>query len=134
MSGYSFSLPGWTDGEGAQVWSAASRVSRDLRWAELGETLGSPDPRTAWATPAPATEVAQEPKPAQVPHQPSHPPLTPGQAAAAERLTGVSRARAARARSTTTSTRRTGTTRATGPNSQPPRPPEPPQPRRGRGL
>ncbi|MFG2768944.1 relaxase/mobilization nuclease domain-containing protein [Streptomyces sp. NPDC048350] len=135
MSGYSFSLPGWMDAEGGQVWAAASRVSRELRWSELGETLGNPDPRTTEATPAPAPEAAQEPEPARVPAQPNHPPLTSAQAAPSPWLVGLGRrARAARAPSTTTSTRRTSTTRTAGPDGQPYRPPEPPQPGRDQEM
>ena len=62
MSGYSFSLPGWTDSEGGQVWSAASRVARDLRWADLGQTLGQPDPRVAYAVPAQSASAETEPR------------------------------------------------------------------------
>ncbi|MGW2866439.1 hypothetical protein ACWDD4_42455, partial [Streptomyces sp. NPDC001205] len=40
MNGYSFTLPGWTDPAGEQVWVTASKVARDLRWAELGRVLG----------------------------------------------------------------------------------------------
>ncbi|MGW2204814.1 relaxase/mobilization nuclease domain-containing protein [Streptomyces sp. NPDC001774] len=76
MSGYSFSLPGWTDGEGAQVWAAASKVSRELRWDELRSTLDNPDLRTAPATPAPATEPAREPQPARVPEPAREPQPT----------------------------------------------------------
>ncbi|MFE0606624.1 relaxase/mobilization nuclease domain-containing protein [Streptomyces sp. NPDC058892] len=56
MNGYSFTLAGWTDGTGAQVWVPASKVGKDLRWAALGPVLGDgpatpriPDPRAAIA-------------------------------------------------------------------------------------
>ncbi|MEU8030683.1 hypothetical protein AB0C13_18865 [Streptomyces sp. NPDC049099] len=56
MAGYSFSLPSWTDSEGGQIWSSASRLARDLRWTQLNSDLGQPDPRIAWAKPARAPE------------------------------------------------------------------------------
>lgn len=111
MSGYSFTLPGWTDGRGDQVWAAASKVSRDLRWAQLGPVLGTPDPRTQWRLPAQQRQEVEAAKPQ------AGPPSRRDVSAAA-----------ARSRSTTT-TRRTSPARPTGPDGQPYRP-EPPQPRR----
>ncbi|MEU5138086.1 relaxase/mobilization nuclease domain-containing protein, partial [Streptomyces californicus] len=40
MNGYSFTLEGWTDGSGQEVWVAASKVARDLRWAQLKDVIG----------------------------------------------------------------------------------------------
>ncbi|MFI1532779.1 relaxase/mobilization nuclease domain-containing protein [Streptomyces griseus] len=40
MNGYSFTLEGWTDGSGEQVWVAASKVARELRWAQLKTVIG----------------------------------------------------------------------------------------------
>lgn len=62
MNGYSFTLAGWVDGADEQVWVAASKVAKDLRWAALAPVLGDasaatpriPDPRTEVAVPAPA--------------------------------------------------------------------------------
>ncbi|MFF4005615.1 relaxase/mobilization nuclease domain-containing protein [Streptomyces californicus] len=48
MNGYSFTLEGWTDGSGEQVWVAASKVARDLRWAQLKTVIGD-DPDFAVA-------------------------------------------------------------------------------------
>lgn len=67
MNGYSFTLAGWTDGADEPVWVAASRVARDLRWAQLHQVLGDgparpqiPDPRIAFAAQAgPAETVLQ---------------------------------------------------------------------------
>jgi hypothetical protein len=112
MNGYSFSVPGWVDADGAQVWSAASRVSRDLRWAQLRETLGTPDPRIAYAMPARQTTAAPAAQAA---------PLT-----ARERM-------AAAARSTSTTTRSKGPKRPAPSPTAAPRLPVPPQPRRGIG-
>ncbi len=39
MNGYSFSLPEWKDAAGEQIWIAASKVSRELRWKELSRDL-----------------------------------------------------------------------------------------------
>src|SRR5579872_6332580 len=39
MHGYSFSRPGWTDATGEQVWLAASKVGKELRWAQLGPDI-----------------------------------------------------------------------------------------------
>lgn len=65
MSGYSFTLEGWTDADGAQIWVPASKVAKDLRWAELHPVLGDdpvkptiPDPRTELALAAAATSTA----------------------------------------------------------------------------
>ncbi|MFD8417540.1 relaxase/mobilization nuclease domain-containing protein [Streptomyces sp. NPDC059650] len=60
MNGYSFTLAGWVDGADEQVWVAASKVAKDLRWAQLHQVLGDgpaatpriPDPRIAFAAPA----------------------------------------------------------------------------------
>ncbi|MFC7968790.1 relaxase/mobilization nuclease domain-containing protein [Streptomyces cinereoruber] len=136
MSGYSFSLPGWVDAAGTPVWSTASKVSRDLSWGQLRSVLGSPDPRTAWATPARVVEAAVE-APAPVDVAAPAPALSVEQAAAADRIAQDSRARAARAVSTSaarsrSTTRRTSPPRTPGPAAQPYRPPEPPQPRQGR--
>ncbi|MCX5278427.1 relaxase/mobilization nuclease domain-containing protein [Streptomyces virginiae] len=64
MNGYSFTLAGWTDGTDAQVWVPASKVAKDLRWAELHQVLGDgpatpriPDPRIDFAV-APAAAPA----------------------------------------------------------------------------
>ena len=133
MSGYSFSLPGWTDKEGGQVWSAASRVARDLRWADLGRTLGQPDPRVTWAAPAQSADATATSQPPPVNQESQaaavgartlpRPPQnagTPGVAAAA-----------ARSRSTTRTTR-------PKPGQQPPgrpagTPAVPPQQQPGQG-
>nr|AAN76286.1 unknown [Streptomyces sp. EN27] len=40
MNGYSFTLEGWTDGSGEQVWVGASKVARELRWAQLKTVIG----------------------------------------------------------------------------------------------
>jgi hypothetical protein len=112
MNGYSFSVPGWVDADGAQVWSAASRVSRDLRWAQLRETLGTPDPRIAYAMPARQTTAVPAAQAA---------PLT-----ARERM-------AAAARATSTTTRSKGPKRPAPSPTAAARLPVPPQPRRGIG-
>lgn len=64
MSGYSFTLAGWTDGDDAEVWVAASKVAKDLRWADLGKVLGDgpatpkvPDPRAELVAAARATST-----------------------------------------------------------------------------
>ncbi|WP_327419703.1 relaxase/mobilization nuclease domain-containing protein [Streptomyces sp. NBC_01233] len=64
MNGYSFTLAGWVDGSDEPVWVAASKVARDLRWADLGPVLGDgpatpriPDPRIEFAV-APAAAPA----------------------------------------------------------------------------
>lgn len=64
MNGYSFTLAGWTDGSGAQVWVPASKVAKDLRWAQLHQVLGDgpaapsiPDPRAAIVAAARATST-----------------------------------------------------------------------------
>jgi hypothetical protein len=36
MHGYSFSRQGWVDQDGEQVWVPASKVGKELRWAQLG--------------------------------------------------------------------------------------------------
>ncbi|WP_055526617.1 relaxase/mobilization nuclease domain-containing protein [Streptomyces graminilatus] len=47
MNGYSFTLDGLVDGDGAQVWFPASKVAKDLRWAALHQVLGDgPAPTT----------------------------------------------------------------------------------------
>ncbi|MEU9110018.1 relaxase/mobilization nuclease domain-containing protein [Streptomyces xanthophaeus] len=120
MSGYSFSLPGWRDAGGEQVWAAASRVSRDLRWSQLGETLGQPDPRAQWMLPVQrqAAETVAAPAPAVADRR---------QVAAA----------AARSKSTTTSgtppRRPPGWSAGTVPGAAPYRPNQQPGPHRGRG-
>lgn len=40
MNGYAFTLEGWTDGSGQQVWVGASKVARELRWAQLKTVIG----------------------------------------------------------------------------------------------
>ncbi|MGV4930284.1 relaxase/mobilization nuclease domain-containing protein [Streptomyces sp. HJ7] len=73
MNGYSFTLPGWTDGDGAEVWVTASKVAKDLRWAELHQVLGD-GPTAARAAaaaltspsrhvPAPAAEAVEAVEP-----------------------------------------------------------------------
>ncbi|WKV76615.1 relaxase/mobilization nuclease domain-containing protein (plasmid) [Streptomyces sp. PCS3-D2] len=64
MSGYSFTLAGWTDSTDAPVWVAASKVAKDLRWADLGKVLGDgpatptvPDPRAELVAAARATST-----------------------------------------------------------------------------
>ncbi|WP_327310125.1 relaxase/mobilization nuclease domain-containing protein (plasmid) [Streptomyces sp. NBC_01298] len=74
MNGYSFTLAGWVDGSDEPVWVAASKVARDLRWADLGPVLGDgpaatpriPDPRIEFAVapaaaPAPSTGLQNGP-------------------------------------------------------------------------
>ena len=39
MYGYSFSSPGWVARDGEQVWLPASKVGKELRWAQLGHDL-----------------------------------------------------------------------------------------------
>ncbi|WP_420082948.1 relaxase/mobilization nuclease domain-containing protein (plasmid) [Streptomyces sp. JL4002] len=125
MSGYSFSLPGWTDGEGEQVWAAASRVSRDLRWAQLDTVLGRPDPRIAYALPRPEQAAAVDQAP-EVEAAPSRElPFLPGVSAAA-----------ARSRSTTAGPPRRppGWSAGTAPGAAPHRPGQQPGgPGRGQG-
>ncbi|MFE3776132.1 relaxase/mobilization nuclease domain-containing protein [Streptomyces sp. NPDC059122] len=59
MNGYSFTLPGWTDGAGAQVWVTASKVAKDLRWAELHRVLGDgPAPTATPVVPMSRVEAA----------------------------------------------------------------------------
>ncbi|NED04821.1 relaxase/mobilization nuclease domain-containing protein [Streptomyces sp. SID6648] len=126
MAGYSFSLPGWTDADGGQVWSAASKVARDLRWSELGAALSQPDPRAAWALP-PKVPAAARPVEA---------------SATAQAVTGASDPRptsrvvsAAAARSkSTTRTRTTQPPRQPGSSAGAPAvPPQSQQHGRGRG-
>ncbi|MFB9594029.1 relaxase/mobilization nuclease domain-containing protein [Streptomyces racemochromogenes] len=71
MSGYSFTVDGWTDGTGQQVWVAASKVARDLRWAELGPAIAEPpradipDPRIEMVAPtvtAPVQPAIPDPR------------------------------------------------------------------------
>ncbi|MEU8765007.1 relaxase/mobilization nuclease domain-containing protein [Streptomyces sp. NPDC048659] len=64
MNGYSFTLAGWVDGDGAPVWVAASKVAKELRWADLGKVLGDgpatptvPDPRAELVAAARATST-----------------------------------------------------------------------------
>ncbi|MFZ3500666.1 relaxase/mobilization nuclease domain-containing protein [Streptomyces sp. 5.8] len=45
MNGYSFTLEGWTDPSDAQVWVPASKVARDLRWADLRPVIEAPTPK-----------------------------------------------------------------------------------------
>ncbi|MFD8756066.1 relaxase/mobilization nuclease domain-containing protein [Kitasatospora sp. NPDC059577] len=49
MRGYSFSVTGWLDAVGTQIWVAASKVAKDLSWNELRGALdGEPArPETA---------------------------------------------------------------------------------------
>ncbi|WP_153467256.1 relaxase/mobilization nuclease domain-containing protein [Streptomyces kaniharaensis] len=42
MSGYAFSLPGWVDAEGQQIWVRASNVAKDLSWTKLEPVLKPP--------------------------------------------------------------------------------------------
>ncbi|MFI8854818.1 relaxase/mobilization nuclease domain-containing protein [Streptomyces sp. NPDC053499] len=46
IRGYSFSLPTWRDHDGGQIWVAASKVAKDLRWPQLHAELAAsrPDP------------------------------------------------------------------------------------------
>ena len=44
MHGYSFSRAGWIDAHGAQVWLAASKVGKELRWAQLGAEIDQAGP------------------------------------------------------------------------------------------
>ncbi|MFF9322974.1 relaxase/mobilization nuclease domain-containing protein, partial [Streptomyces sp. NPDC014738] len=46
MNGYSFSLSSWTDATGEQVWVPASKVARELRWAQLKTVVGELPPDT----------------------------------------------------------------------------------------
>ncbi|MGW9054962.1 relaxase/mobilization nuclease domain-containing protein, partial [[Kitasatospora] papulosa] len=62
MNGYSFTLENWTDGHGDQVWVAASKVARELRWAQLKTVVGElppdvPAPRVAAAAATSPTRV-----------------------------------------------------------------------------
>ncbi|MFI6730910.1 relaxase/mobilization nuclease domain-containing protein [Streptomyces atratus] len=59
MNGYSFSLPSWTDAVGEQVWVPASKVARDLRWAQLKTVVGELPPDTL--APRAATAAATSP-------------------------------------------------------------------------
>ncbi|MGW1186297.1 relaxase/mobilization nuclease domain-containing protein [Streptomyces drozdowiczii] len=40
MNGYSFTVDGLVDGQGEQIWFTASKVARDLRWAQLKTVIG----------------------------------------------------------------------------------------------
>ncbi|MEU3978430.1 relaxase/mobilization nuclease domain-containing protein [Streptomyces bacillaris] len=40
MNGYSFTVEGLVDGQGEQIWHAASKIARDLRWAQLKDVIG----------------------------------------------------------------------------------------------
>ncbi|WP_411107774.1 relaxase/mobilization nuclease domain-containing protein [Streptomyces sp. cmx-4-9] len=113
MSGYSFSLPGWRDAADVQVWSSASKISRDLAWGQLRSVLGQPDPRLAYALPARPAVVAQAPP-----------------ATAQDRM-----AAAARAKSTTVpgSRRSPGPSFGAVPGTAPYRPGQQQEPRKGRG-
>ncbi|MFF2604187.1 relaxase/mobilization nuclease domain-containing protein [Streptomyces californicus] len=119
MSGYSFTLPGWTDRKGGQVWAAASKVSRDLRWAQLGSVLGTPDPRTQWRLPAQQRPEAEAATTTQ-----AGPPSRRDVSAAA-----------ARSRSVTVppTTRAPGPPGGTVPGAAPYRPGQQPGQHRGRG-
>ncbi|MFJ4577518.1 relaxase/mobilization nuclease domain-containing protein [Streptomyces sp. NPDC088846] len=64
MNGYSFTLENWTDGSGGQVWVAASKVARDLRWAELKTVVGELQPDTL--APRAAEAAATSPTPSRV--------------------------------------------------------------------
>ena len=52
MNGYSFSLEGWSDPAGEQVWLTASKVHRSLAWKQLDSALTAR--REQHRTPAPA--------------------------------------------------------------------------------
>jgi hypothetical protein len=52
MNGYSFSLEGWQDPAGEQVWLTASKVHRSLAWKQLDGALAAR--REQHRTPAPA--------------------------------------------------------------------------------
>lgn len=39
MNGYSFTLDGWTDTTGAEVWLPASKVHKSLRWGDLSRQI-----------------------------------------------------------------------------------------------
>ncbi|MGW3202389.1 relaxase/mobilization nuclease domain-containing protein [Streptomyces sp. NPDC001118] len=66
MNGYSFTLEGWTDGTGAQVWVPASKVAKDLRWAALHPILGDPPTGQPPAEARVAAEIAETVTPEQV--------------------------------------------------------------------
>ncbi|MET8298716.1 relaxase/mobilization nuclease domain-containing protein [Streptomyces sp. NPDC001668] len=125
MAGYSFSLPGWTDAEGGQVWTSASKVSRDLSWAKLDSVLGRPDPRIAYALPA-------QPRQEQAPTAEEILTSAPEEV---RFLIGVDlrRAAAARARSTTVP-RRSKRLRSPGSAGLPPQQLPPQGPERESGL
>jgi len=57
MNGYSFTLAGWTDGGGHQVWVTASKVARDLKWSALREVIGDTPPSAGAPSPAPETAL-----------------------------------------------------------------------------
>ncbi|MFH9299466.1 relaxase/mobilization nuclease domain-containing protein [Streptomyces sp. NPDC017520] len=40
MNGYSFTLDGLVDGAGEQIWHTASKVAKDLKWAQLKDVIG----------------------------------------------------------------------------------------------
>ncbi|MFJ1717314.1 relaxase/mobilization nuclease domain-containing protein [Streptomyces sp. NPDC093108] len=65
MNGYSFSLPSWTDAAGEQVWVPASKVGRDLRWAQLKTVVGDLLPPDTLA-PRVAAAAATSPTPSRV--------------------------------------------------------------------
>ncbi|MQS18086.1 hypothetical protein F7Q99_39410 [Streptomyces kaniharaensis] len=44
MNGYSFSLPTWTDADGAQIWITASKAAKDLSWNRLKAVIEPPLP------------------------------------------------------------------------------------------
>lgn len=44
VTGYSVSLPGWTDAAGAQIWLKASAVDRQLSWSKVRRVLGADQP------------------------------------------------------------------------------------------
>lgn len=124
MSGYSFSLPGWQDSGGEQVWTSASRVSRDLSWARLDAALGRPDPRIAYALPP-------QPRQEQVPTAEEILAAAPEEV---RFLIGVDlRVAAARARSTTVP-RRPGLRSPDWSAGLPPQALPPQGPERGSGL
>jgi hypothetical protein len=47
ISGYSVSLPGWTDAAGNQIWLRASQVDRRLSWNRIHKPLEDPHAATS---------------------------------------------------------------------------------------
>ncbi|MCT6782308.1 relaxase/mobilization nuclease domain-containing protein [Streptomyces sp. CS7] len=56
MNGYSFTLDGLVDGAGEQIWHTASKVAKDLRWAQLKDVIGD-DPTAGLDAAATAERV-----------------------------------------------------------------------------